>query len=296
MPARSRSGSSALPRLALFTLEALSNARAVRRLVEARAGEIALVVLSNPYRPKMGGSLGQLRRHMARSGVAFLPYLTLNFTLVELSNLLAPLGRRDRPLEAQPLAEVCRRLAIPTLTVDDVNAPDIVARLKDSGAELALSFHFDQIFRPETLAAFPQGGVNVHPSLLPDHRGPTPTIHALAEEPPRFGVTVHRLAATIDTGDVLAQRAVALPAGTTAVRAASALHEEGRLLLDGVLSDWPGSARPQGEARPYCPFPDPGMLRAMRRRGRSLTDWRDLVNALAVSLAAEDDPVSARRA
>lgn len=284
-----------MPRLALFTLEALSNARAVRRLVAAHAADIALVVFSNPYRPKMGGSLGQMRRHLARSGPAFLPYLMLNFTFVELSNLVAPLAPRGRPAEAWPLTALCRRLGIPTLTTDDVNGPEVAERLRASGAELAVSFHFDQIFRPETLALLPEGGVNVHPSLLPDHRGPTPTVYALAEDPPRFGVTVHRLAATIDTGDVLAQRAVALPLGTTAVRAASALHEEGRRLLDGVLAAWPAPSRPQEGARPYCPFPSPAMIRAMHRRGLALTDWRDVRNALAISVAAEDDPVSARR-
>lgn len=283
-------------RIALFTLEALSNARAVRRFVAAHAREIVLVGRSNPYRPAMGGSLGQIRRHLARSGPRFLPYLAVNFTFVELSNLLAPLAPRDRPAEAKPLAALCRELGIPSPLLDDVNAPAVAGLLREHRADLVISLHFDQIFKAETLAIVPQGGVNVHPSLLPEHRGPTPTIYALAEDPPRFGVTVHRLAATIDTGDILAQRAVALPAGTTAVRAASALHEEGRRLLEGVLADWPGQPRPQpANAPPYCPFPSPAMLADLGRRGRAVTDMRDLRNALAVSLAREDDPVSARR-
>jgi methionyl-tRNA formyltransferase len=275
-------------RLALFTLEALSNARAVRRFVADHAAEIVLVGFSNPYRPGTGGSLGQIRRHLARSGPAFLPYLGLNFSFVELSNLLGALAPRGRRPEAKPLASLCDELGLPTMRVDDVNGPETHARLRDARADLIVSFHFDQIFRPGTLALAGEGGVNVHPSLLPDHRGPTPTIYALAEEPPRFGVTVHRLAAAIDAGDVLAQEAVSLPAGTTAVRAAALLHEEGRRLLDGVLAAWPGTPRPQPTGPvPYCPFPSPDMLREMRRRGRYLTDWRDLRDALAVSLAAE---------
>ena len=274
-------------RLALFTLEALSNARAVRRFVADHAADIALVGFSNPYRPAVGGSFGQMRRHLTRSGPGFLPYLGLNFTFVELSNLLAPLAPKARPLEAKPLATLCRELGLPTMRVDDVNGPESRERLRASGADLVVSFHFDQIFKPETLALAPQGGINVHPSLLPDHRGPTPTIYALAEDSPRFGVTVHRLAAAIDTGDILAQEAIALPAGTTAVRAAALLHEEGRRLLDGVLADWPGTARPQpADPVPYCPFPNPAMLRDLYRRGRYLTDWQDVRDALTVSLAA----------
>ena len=274
-------------KLALFTLEALSNARAVRRFVADHAADIALVGFSNPYRPSVGGSLGQMRRHLARSGPAFLPYLGLNFSLVEMSNFLAPLAPKGRAAEAKPLVALCRELNLPTMRVDDVNGAETRARLVASGADLIVSFHFDQIFKPETLALAPEGGVNVHPSLLPHHRGPTPTIYALAEDPPRFGVTVHRLAAAIDAGDILAQEAVALPEGTTAVRAAAALHEEGRRLLDGVLAAWPGTPRPQpADPMPYCPFPSPAMLRAMVRRGRYLTDWRDLREAAKISLAA----------
>lgn len=273
-------------RLALFTLEAYSNARAVRRFVADHAADIVFVGLSNPYRRAMGGSLGQIRRHLRRSGPAFLPYLTVNFTLVEASNALGGLAPRSRPPEAWPLATLCRSYAIEPRRIDDVNAPEIAQALRAARADLIVSFHFDQIFRSDTLAAAGEGGINVHPSLLPEHRGPTPTIYALAEDEPRFGVTVHRLSDTIDTGDILAQSAVTLPGGTTAVRAAARLHEEGRRLLDALIAGWPMEGCPQAEGG-YCPFPNPALLTEMRRRGRKLVDASDVAEALLISLRAE---------
>jgi methionyl-tRNA formyltransferase len=43
-----------------------------------------------------------------------------------------------------------------------------------AGAELMVSFHFDQILSAETIGATPMGAVNVHAGLLPRHRGPVP--------------------------------------------------------------------------------------------------------------------------
>ncbi|MGY2051741.1 formyltransferase family protein [Methylobacterium sp. JK268] len=279
-------------RIALFTLEALPNARAVRRFVAEHAAEIAFVGLSDPERPSTGGLVGQVRRHLLRSGPGVLPYLGVNFGLPDLVRGLAPVTQRlggslDVP-EATPLRTLCRRLGIPHATIDAVNAPETTALIAEHRADLIVSYHFDQIFDAATLAAVPRGGINLHPSLLPRHRGPVPTFHALLDEEPAFGVTVHRLAEQIDAGTILAQEAVSLPADVTATRAAIRLHEAGRPLLDGILAEVRRSGRvPEGRAvpvLPYCGFPTAAQLRALKRRGRRLVDGRDLGEALGLSL------------
>lgn len=278
------------PRLALFVLEALPNARAVRRFVSDHAADIAFVGLSNAERPNAGGFFGQLRRHLRRSGPSFLPYLAVNFALPDMTRALYPalraLVRRPVPATAVPLAILCRARGIPTLRVDDVNGVAVAAAMASHAPDLIVAFHFDQIFTAATLGLAPLGGVNVHPGLLPRHRGPVPTLHAMAEEPPAFGVSVHRLVAQIDAGSLLAQEAVALPPGTSASRAAILLHEHGRGMLDAVLAGIGRDGLPAGAAvpvQPYCPFPDRALLRRLRRRGLRLTTWRDLQDALTLN-------------
>ncbi|MFH6786673.1 MULTISPECIES: formyltransferase family protein [Methylobacterium] len=279
-------------RIALFTLEALPNARAVRRFVADNAARIAFVGLSDPERPSTGGLTGQVRRHLTRSGPGFLPYLAVNFGLPDLVRGLAPAtqalsGSRDVP-EATPLRSLCRRLNLPHATIADVNGPETTGHLRQHGAELILSFHFDQIFDAATLAAAPKGGLNVHPSLLPRHRGPVPTLHALLEDRPDFGVTVHRLAPAIDAGGILAQAPVTLPGGVTASRAAILLHEAGRPLLEGVLAEAErAGGLPEGRSvpvLPYCGFPTRAQLRDLKQRNRKLVDAGDLREALSLSL------------
>ncbi|NEU14786.1 formyl transferase [Methylobacterium sp. BTF04] len=278
------------PAIALFVLEALPNARAVRRFVVEHAAEIAFVGLSNAERPSSGGLVGQVKRHLARSGPAILPYLGVNFGLPDLLSPLSGLTRRlagtREVATATPLKDLCRQLGIPAFIVDDVNGPEMAAAFEAYAPDVIVTFHFDQILSGATLALAPLGGLNLHPGLLPRHRGPVPTIHALAEDEPAFGVTVHRLAVTIDTGAILAQETIGLPADTTATRASVILHEHGRVLLDGALAQLAEGTLPVGDmpaTLPYCPFPDRALLKRLRQRGRKLTDVRDLGQALALS-------------
>ena len=49
------------------------------------------------------------------------------------------------------------------------------------------------------------GSINMHPALLPRHRGPIPLAWALREGDPHWGATWHRMDAELDTGNILSQ-------------------------------------------------------------------------------------------
>ncbi len=75
------------------------------------------------------------------------------------------------------------------------------------GAEVAVSAFFGHILRPRFLDLFPQGVVNLHPSLLPYNRGAYPNVWSLVDGTPS-GVTLHYVDAGVDTGDIIRQRVV----------------------------------------------------------------------------------------
>ncbi|EFH12291.1 formyl transferase, partial [Pseudoroseomonas cervicalis ATCC 49957] len=199
-------------RIALLTLESALSAAPVLGFAraQAEAGRLALIGRSLPYRPATGGMAGQLAAHWRRSGPRFLPFLMTQYGLPQL------LGDLRRAMGGGALSGLARRHGVPSLAVADVNGADFAAALAAAGVELIVSFHFDQILSGDTLARVPRGGINIHPSLLPLHRGPVPTFWAMQESPPAFGVTVHRMVPRIDAGTILAQRAVALPPGRSA--------------------------------------------------------------------------------
>lgn len=205
-----------------------------------------------------------------------LGYLAVNMSLPRLAGLLSP----------GPLARTLRDTDARTVTVEDVNGPAFAEALRASGAELIVTFHFDGILSAETLALTPLGGINIHPSLLPRHRGPIPTFWAGLEGGASHGVTIHRLVPRIDAGAVLAQRAVALPPGTTVSAAARMLHDAAVPLASDVLASL---AAGRAEERPvallpYCPFPSRITLREARRQGLRLVDAADIRAALRARL------------
>lgn len=268
-------------RIALLTLEALAAAQSVRRFVRDNADRIALVGLSDVHRPAQGDARAQEALHWRRSGPGIFPYLAANFTC---PHFAPPLWRlaRDPPVERTPLPVVCARLGLPVETVTDVNAGAFQARLRASGAELIVTYHFDQILRADTLEVVKRGGINVHAGLLPHHRGPVPTIHALMEDQPAFGVTVHRLTPAIDDGPILAQAILPMSPRASAVTAARRLHALARPLLERSLADMAA-----GQERawvvpplPYCGWPDRTALRRLAGRRRAVARLSDFVEAL----------------
>jgi len=251
----------------------------VRDLAVAECARLVLVGRSDPMRPSAGGSLGQLAAHWRRSGPRLLPFLISSYALPQW------LGTLRGAAGGGALTRLARAHGIPLHAVEDVNGPATAAALRAARPDVILSFHFDQIFTAATLALAPQGGLNLHPSLLPLHRGPLPAFWALREAPARTGVTLHRLAPRIDAGAVLAQRAVELPAGTTVSAATRRLHAEGVALCREVLARLAEAKReglppppdpPPPAPLPYCPFPPAALL----RRGPRLVDGADLLAAL----------------
>ena len=77
----------------------------------------------------------------------------------------------------------------------------------DRGFDLGVLAWWPYLLKPRVLAMPRLGFINTHPSLLPHNRGKHYNFWALVEQAP-FGVTLHRVDAGIDTGDIVAQSAI----------------------------------------------------------------------------------------
>ena len=82
------------------------------------------------------------------------------------------------------------------------------------------------------------GCLNIHPSLLPRHRGPSPVVTSILEGDTSTGVTVMLLDEGMDTGPVLARRPAEISAGDTATTLTRRLFDMGGELLVEVLPSW----------------------------------------------------------
>lgn len=80
--------------------------------------------------------------------------------------------------------------------------------LERAAPELIVSWFWTRRIPARLLALAGGGGVGVHPSLLPRHRGPDPFYWAIDSGDELSGVTVHRLTEEYDAGAMLAQRSL----------------------------------------------------------------------------------------
>lgn len=128
-----------------------------------------------------------------------------------------------RELGHDPVAVLSPRRAKPMtgdLAMSDATAPHgvdiLLARNKWSlepllravAPDLVVCFGFPWLIPPEALAVPRLGAINLHPALLPRHRGPIPTSWAVRAGDETYGVTWHRMEAEFDTGNILAQAPV----------------------------------------------------------------------------------------
>jgi methionyl-tRNA formyltransferase len=94
------------------------------------------------------------------------------------------------------------------------------------------------------------GSVNLHPALLPRHRGPIPLAWAMREGDAEFGMTWHRMDAELDTGNILAQGTVPIDDDDVDIQEFSPKLQAASLALlpralDRVVTGDPGD--PQSE-------------------------------------------------
>jgi formyltetrahydrofolate-dependent phosphoribosylglycinamide formyltransferase len=146
---------------------------------------------------------------------------------------------------ARPGAGGLRRAedrGLPTFVVELAQHPDraswdtaLTEAVAAQAPDLVVTAGFMRILGPVFLDRFGGRILNTHPALLPAFPGLHPVVHALAHGVRVTGATVHLVDAGVDTGPILAQRAVeVLPADTE-----QQLHErikivERRLLVDVV--------------------------------------------------------------
>lgn len=146
------------------------------------------------------------------------------------SGLLERLMNRPAPA---PLEVLARRHRLPILQPARLREESFIEALRGWQPDLLVVSCFDKILPAEVLALAPQGGLNVHPSLLPRHRGPAPVARALLAGDAETGLTVHAMDLTVDTGDIWVQRPFAIAPDDTA----GTLSHRLALAAPGVLNE-----------------------------------------------------------
>lgn len=112
---------------------------------------------------------------------------------------------------------------------------EIVARLKDKQIDLVVLAGYMRIVSETLLAPYEGRIVNIHPSLLPAFPGLNAIGQALAHGVKVTGVTVHFVDGGMDTGPIIAQRAVEVADDDTEETLAAKIHPVEHELYPAVI-------------------------------------------------------------
>jgi methionyl-tRNA formyltransferase len=135
-----------------------------------------------------------------------------------------------------PVKETAIALGLPVYQPERVRRTEAVEHLRDLGAEAMVVVGYGQIIPQIIIDLAPRGIFNVHASLLPKYRGAGPIQWAIVNGETRTGVTIMKIDAGLDTGDMLLKAEIDIGPDENAAELGRRLSVLGAELMVEALS------------------------------------------------------------
>lgn len=148
-------------------------------------------------------------------------------------------GRSRQPAPS-PVKTLAAAAGIPVFQPESWKGADPVATLHELAPDVGVVASYAQLLPRRVLRIPNAGWLNIHPSLLPRHRGPSPVAATILAGDPVTGVTIIKLVSAMDAGPIVAQAGTPLQGDETTGTLTARLGDLGAQLLTTVLDDWVG--------------------------------------------------------
>ena len=145
---------------------------------------------------------------------------------------------RGMRLAAPPIKAVAEELGLALAQPETLRDAAAVDALRSARPDLLVVVAYGELLRRAALDAAPHGALNVHPSLLPRHRGASPIPAAILHGDATTGVSIIRLIRRMDAGPIVAQREVDILPADTAGSLAERLAGVAAEMLPDVCRGW----------------------------------------------------------
>lgn len=144
-----------------------------------------------------------------------------------------------------------------------------LSELREHESKIAVLVAYGHIIPESILGQFPLGIINIHPSLLPLYRGPTPIEQAILDGANKTGVSIMRLTSGMDEGPIYKQKTVHLNASETKDELTISLQKLGSdLLVEALPQIINGVLRPRSQ-----PHPDRATYTKKLKKADGDIDW-----------------------
>lgn len=164
---------------------------------------------------------------------------------------------RGKELKPTPVKEEAQKHGIAVYQPQKVKDPDFIKTLEQIGPDIIIVAAFGQIIPRQVLELPKFGCINIHASLLPKYRGAAPIQQAVIDGEKESGVTIMKMSAGLDTGDMIAKVVVPLDKEETGGSLFDKLAKAGaKLLIETLPSIFDGTAvyekQPEESPTPYA--------------------------------------------
>jgi len=190
-----------------------------------------------------------------------------------------PAGRGLK-LHPPPVKELALAHGIPVFQPESLKREEAVAWIKAKEPDVIVVAAFGQILPPAVLRIPPYGCLNVHASLLPRYRGAAPIQAAILNGDLETGITIILMDEGLDTGPILARKAIPISPEDTAGTLEEKLSRLGAELLLETLPLWV-----EGKIKPLPQEGEPSYTKPVKKE-EGLLDWELSAEILARKVRA----------
>ncbi len=148
--------------------------------------------------------------------------------------------------QEQQLIELCSQRQVSCYHGVNVNSSEGLELLRKHAPDLIIVATFKQILKQSVLSLPKLGVVNIHPSLLPNYRGPCPTNAVLMNDEKTTGITVHYVTETVDEGNMLLQRSIGIGEEETDGELRQRLASLAGEMMPELIGMFAGTIKPVG--------------------------------------------------
>lgn len=235
-------------RIIIFTASLDFNVRWNVMTIAERYSQCELAVLLHTPRKKPAQLVRNQWRNLRRHGWRWVPYQSGEILTLFAGKLhRQPPQSPDRPGQMFTMAALEQHPRIRIHRVAAINGEEACAWTRDFAPDLGVALGAP-ILKPALFTLPRLGTINLHKGRLPDYRGMPPAFWELHDGQDSVGVTVHRVDAGLDTGDILLEESVAIDRFSTVAGMRTKLHRVGVELVTeavGRMLDGSATFKPQ---------------------------------------------------
>lgn len=170
------------------------------------------------------------------------------------------------------------------LVSPNVNADEVVNKIKDIAPDLIISVSMNQIIKKKILEMPSKHCINVHCAPLPKYAGMSPYVWALANNEDYSAATIHYMEEGLDEGDIIVQENIPVLRKDSAfalfhrccLRAAELLPKVVNDIEADVVQSYPQDL----SKKTYFSWPTKNCVKELRKNGYTLATIMDFIRAI----------------